>query len=375
MYDSALEARVTQSLLRQGFVIQDGKLIPETISDKDRLREIHAVSVQHKRDQAKKYLARLEPELLSRYAAGTQVNPVLVTPRLVEVRPGSEDELLFRYATLHWSIPISSGYGRRLRFLVIDGQNNKLMGLIGLGDPVFSLRPRDEFIGWTQEIRRTMLKHVMDAFVLGAVPPYSSLIGGKLVAMLAASDEVRKAFRRKYEDTSTVIRGAQFDGRLALVTTTSAFGRSSQYNRTKFDGRLLFRSVGYTQGSGDFHFANGVYAAMQDYTRQHFEPTAKQELWGTGFRNRREVIKKCLTGLGLSTDWLYHGVKRQVFVAPLARNSSKFLTGEASRLQWFSQTTADLCEYFRTRWMVPRATRDTTYLAFRPESYRLWSHD
>lgn len=375
MCDPVLETLVKRSLRRQGFAIRNGRLIPEAITDKDRLREIHAVAVQHKRDEAKKYLARFEPTLLSRYAAGTEVRPDLVTPKLVEVRRDSEDEILFRYATLHWSIPVSSGYGRRVRFLIIDEQNNKLMGIIGLGDPVFSLGPRDEFIGWTQDVRRTNLKHVMDAFVLGAVPPYSYLIGGKLVAMLAASEEVRKAFRQKYKDTSTLIRGTHFDGRLALVTTTSAFGRSSQYNRAKFDGRLLFRSVGYTQGSGDFHFANGLYAAMQKYTREHFTPTAKQELWGTGFRNRRETIKKCLAGLGLSTEWLYHGVRRQIFVVPLARNSCEFLKGEASRLQWFSQTTADIAEHVRTRWMVPRSKRDPTYLTFRPESYRLWPEE
>jgi hypothetical protein len=372
MHGSGLKTRVEESLVRQGFVIQNGRLLPETVTDKGRLREVHAVSVQHKRDKARQYLARYETDLLRRYASGTEVRPTLVTPRLVEVWPGSEDELLFRYASLHWSIPVSSGYGRRLRFLVIDHQNDKLIGLIGLGDPVFSLRPRDAFIGWTQETRRTKLKHVMDAFVLGAVPPYSFLIGGKLVAMLASSDEVRDAFSRKYGGTSTRIRGTQFDGRLAMVTTTSAFGRSSQYNRTKFDGRLLFQRVGYTQGSGDFHFANGLYGAMQDYTREHFEPTAKQALWGTGFRNRREVVKRCLAGLGLSTDWLYHGVKREVFLAPLAHNSAKFLRGEASRLRWFRQTTADISEHCLSRWMVPRAQRDASYLDFQPESYRLW---
>jgi hypothetical protein len=274
MGDSELRTRVEQSLVRQGFVVQNGKLLPETANDKERLREVHAVSVQHKRDTAKRFLARYETEFLRRYASGTEVCPAAVKPRLVEVRRDSEDELLFRYASLHWSIPISSGYGRRLRFLVIDEQNEKLIGLIGLGDPVFSLRPRDASIGWTQEARRTKLKHVMDAFVLGAVPPYSFLIGGKLVAMLASSDEVRNAFSRKYAGTSTRIRGMPFDGRLAMVTTTSAFGRSSQYNRTNFDGRLLFQSVGYTQGSGDFHFANGLYGAMQEYTREHFDPTA-----------------------------------------------------------------------------------------------------
>jgi hypothetical protein len=74
---------------------------------------------------------------------------VKVAPRLVEVLRDSDDELLFRYASLHWSIPTSSGYGRRLRFLVEDAHNGKLIGLFGLCDPVFSVAARDAWWGGT----------------------------------------------------------------------------------------------------------------------------------------------------------------------------------------------------------------------------------
>ena len=40
---------------------------------------------------------------------------------------------VFRYASLHWSVPVSQGYGRRTRFLVIDEQNEKLIGIFALG--------------------------------------------------------------------------------------------------------------------------------------------------------------------------------------------------------------------------------------------------
>ena len=60
-----------------------------------------------------------ESKLLSRFASGKEVQPGKIKPRLVEVKRHSQDELLFRYACLHWSIPVSSGYGRRLRFLVM----------------------------------------------------------------------------------------------------------------------------------------------------------------------------------------------------------------------------------------------------------------
>ena len=247
-----------------------------------------------------------------------------------------------------------------------------MIGLIGLGDPVYSLKPRDEWIGWTPRARRRRLKNVMDAFVLGAVPPYSFLMCGKLVAMLAASDTVRRVFRRKYGGRRSVIRRKVHDGRLALITTTSALGRSSVYNRLRLGDRLLYRSVGFTSGSGEFHFSNGLYRAIAEFAEKNCEPTAKQQRWGTGFRNRREVIKKCLPALGLPSNWIYHGIEREVFVVPLARNTREFLRGEHARLLWYQQSEAEMFEYFRDRWMLPRATWDDRYRTFNRDSFRLW---
>ncbi len=367
-----LRRRIIRSLRAQGFRIRNGAILPPKELSKERIRRLHETAVAHRIERAKEGLYRVENSLLRHIASGPEVDPYRMSPRLVEVLPDSEEELLFRYASLHWSVPVSSGYGRRLRFLVIDDSNEKLVGLIGLGDPVYSLGPRDEWIGWTSADRKERLGHVMDAFVLGAVPPYSLLLCGKLVAMLAASDTVRHAFKRKYGGRHSVIRRKLHDGRLALITTASALGRSSIYNRLRFRDRLLYRRVGFTKGSGEFHFSNGLYGAIAEFAEKHCKPTAKQERWGTGFRNRREVVKKCLPVLGLSSDWVYHGIEREVFVVPLARNTREFLQGHHTRLQWYRQSEAGLFEYFRDRWLLPRAERDETYRAFDAESYRLW---
>jgi hypothetical protein len=213
----------------------------------------------------------------------------------------------------------------------------------------------------------------MDAFVLGAVPPYSSLLGGKLVALLLASDEVRSAFSKKYGGSCSVISQRELHSRLALVTTTSALGRSSLYNRVVYDKRTLFESIGFTQGSGEFHFSNGLYADIRRFAEAHCTASAKQDRWGTGFRSRREVIRKTLIALGLSGDWLYHGLEREIFVVPMASNTRKFLKGDAQRLRWHHASAADLGEWYRNRWMVPRAQRDNSYLTFEPDSLRLWN--
>ena len=197
----------------------------------------------------------------------------------------------------------------------------------------------------------------MDAFVLGAVPPYAQLLGGKLVAALVTSSTVQAAFARKYGGSRSLIRQEVHDGQLALVTTTSALGRSSLYNRLRgADGRTLYQRVGFTKGSGDFHFTSDMYAQLAEFVHTYCEPTAKQQRWGTGFRNRREVVRKGLAAVGLSADWLYLGVAREVFMVPLAANTQAFLCGASAGLQPYGESEDEIMAHFRKRWLLPAPT-------------------
>ena len=367
-----LRSRIVASLADQGFRISGRSLVPPDALSKGQIRKLHREAAAHNRARSRAGLEKHESRLLTHVANGSDVVPEAVRPALDLVKPGSDDELLFRFARLHWSIPVSAGYGRRMRFLVRDRSNGKLIGIIGLGDPVFGLRPRDEWIGWDYETRRRRLRNVMDLFVLGAVPPYSALLCGKLVAILATSREVIAEFRRKYGGRASYIRQKSFDGRLALLTTTSALGRSSVYNRLRCDGGARYRSVGYTSGSGDFHFCNGFYRDLRQFALEHCDATAKHEAWGNGFRNRRELVRKTLPLLGLSTKLMYHGVKREVFVVPLAENSTAYLRGDDSRLQYYDKGVDDIFEWFKYRWLLPRAKRDRSYRDYRRQEYRLW---
>lgn len=363
---------IEDSLRRQGFSVRNDQiLLPDGLT-KDKLRHMHRLSVQHRVEEAQPRLGRYEDRLLQRIASGGEIEPAKVAPRLLEVLPDSEDELLFRYASLHWSIPTSSGYGRRLRFLVEDAHNGKLIGLFGLCDPVFSVAARDAWIGWDLNARKARLRNVLEAFILGAVPPYSMLLGGKLVAMLCGSDEVRRAFQRKYGEGESLITGAAADGRLALIATTSALGQSSIYNRLRYHDRTLMLSVGYTSGWGEFQFSNGAYSQLRDYAEKYCDKTAKHEAWGTGFRNRREVVRRVLADVALSGNLMNHGIRRELFVMPLAKNVREFLHGEHQRLLWFHQPAEELANFFRDRWLLPRAGRSSEYRNFAREQFRLW---
>jgi hypothetical protein len=363
---------VVESLTRQGFTVEGGAISPPDQSSKERLRRLHAEAVQHQRERSRAGLERSEQALLRRIANGDEVRPADVSPRISLVHAGTEDERMFRWCRLHWSIPTSAGYGRRLRFLITDGSNGKVMGLIGLSDPVYALGCRDAWIGWGGATKRDGLRQVMDAFVLGAVPPYNSLLAGKLIAMLVTSHEVQEAYLDRYAEAQGRISGRAHGRPLALVTTTSALGRSSVYNRLRFGDRSVATSVGFTSGSGDFQFANGLYDSLTAYARIHCVPTAKHDKWGKGFRNRREVVKKALTHLGLGDALLYHGVRREVFVFPLGENSRAVLRGQES-LQAYDVPAVDFSRFWATRWLEPRAERCPEYRDFRRESWQLWS--
>jgi hypothetical protein len=138
-----LRKRIIESLEAQGFAHKRGILTPPEFIDKDDIRKKNLPSVQLARSNAEPGLRRHQDDLLAQFAYGSEVHPEKFAAKLIEVQPKTREELLFRFARLQWSIPTSAGYGRRLRFLVTDQANGKLVGLIGLGDPVFTLGPRD----------------------------------------------------------------------------------------------------------------------------------------------------------------------------------------------------------------------------------------
>ena len=372
---ATLKADIIESLKKQGFEFRDNRFcLPESL-DKEKIRSLHTEATRHKKEKTKKGLRRFEPSLLQRFASGQEVVPAKIQPKLVEVHPKSADELLFRYASLHWSVPVSSGYGRRLRFLVLDQNTDKLIGLFGLGDPVFGLKDRDNWVGWDHEGRRERLHHVVDAYVLGAVPPYSFLLCGKLIALLAVSNEVREAFKRKYAGRSSLIQGRKLSGHIALVTTTSALGRSSLYNRLRFEKRLAFERVGQTQGFGEFHFSNGLYGSIAEFAKSKVTATDKHDLWGNGFRNRREVVRKTLAELGLSPSLHNHGIRREIYLSPLAKNTRDFLNGTDSELDYYDQSASTLFEWFRTRWLLDRSKREQRHKEWSPQEWALWQDE
>ena len=287
---------------------------------------------------------------------------------LERVFAGTRQAHLFRMASLTWSVPVSNGFGRRLRYLVWDARNGKLIGLIAIGDPVFNLSVRDDLIGWDVHDRGARLVNIMDAYVLGALPPYNALLGGKMVACLVRSREIYDDFARTYGGSIGIISGRNKKARLLAVTTASSMGRSSVYNRLKLGGFPYFSPIGYTQGWGHFHIPDDLFLELRDYLRSIGHRYADQHRFGQGPNWRLRTTRAALIALGIRDDLLRHGVQRQVFWCSLADNSTKILrTGKGAPDLSSLLDARRVGELALHRWVIPRSER-------RPE-YRSWSRD
>lgn len=357
-----LRSLVTTEFLNAGWAYDESRMLkaPE-VTTKQEMRDFHRAQRHERAVQQIQLFREKGHDLLEWFANGEEIKPAEFAPRLLAVPSSGLESELFRFATMLWSVPVSQGYGRRMRYLVIDESNHKLVGLFALGDPVFNLKVRDNHIGWNSEQRKSRLYHLMDSYVLGAVPPYNQLLCGKLIALLTVSDPVRKDFEQKYEGKRTVIQGAVKDASLVLVTTTSALGRSSIYNRIQMpdESEKVFRSIGFSEGWGHFHISDTTFNELRIWLRDTQEKSyADKHKYGSGPNWRLRTIRQALDLLGFDGHLLRHGIKREVFLAPLASNYREYLTDDGSVApNYYQRGLNQIAHYFRNRWMLPRSQR------------------
>jgi hypothetical protein len=363
-----LKRRLRRHLAALGFHRSQHGRLEAAGTGKDVIRALHSAQRNARLKANKTFIAERLPDLIGHFASGSDINPAFISPVLKRISNNTWQSDLFRLASLTWAVPVSNGFGRRLRYLVWDKHHDKLIGLIAIGDPVFNLSARDNLIKWNHRTRGRRLVNMMDAYVLGAVPPYNTLLGGKLVACLVRSREIYNDFTRTYGNTTGIISRRKKKARLLAVTTSSSLGRSSVYNRLKLGDVQYFMPIGYTGGWGHFHIADELFADLRNFLRQIGHPYPDLHRFGHGPNWRLRTTRAALTALGFKSDMLHHGIEREVFLCTLASNAARILrTGKGRPNPSTLLTVQEIGELAVKRWVLPRSER-------KPE-YRNWRRD
>ena len=366
---AALKRRIRRHLASLGFEkAEDGSLTPPG-TGKDAIRTIHTVQRNDRIAASRPFILEHLPALLKYFASGEDIDAARISPALQRISSGTWEGDLFRLASLTWSVPVSNGFGRRIRYLIWDEHNWKLIGIIAIGDPVFNLSVRDNLINWDVQARSERLVNIMDAYVLGALPPYNALLAGKMVACLIRSRDIYDDFSKLYGRTTGIISHKEKKARLLAVTTSSSMGRSSVYNRLKLGGIEYFRSIGYTGGWGHFHIPDRLFVDLRDYLRLIGHSYADKHQFGQGPNWRLRTTRAALQALGFHDDILRHGIQREVFICELANNALKLLRKGSGRPDLSALLSAEeVAKLAVERWMLPRSQRMPEFKTWKRES-------
>ncbi|WJH36840.1 DUF4338 domain-containing protein [Paenibacillus sp. CC-CFT747] len=208
----------------------------------------------------------------------------------------------------------------------------------------------------------------MDITTCGAIPPYSELLGGKLVSMLMASPQVIRDYYQKYKDSVSEI-ASRMKGEplvrpanLVLLGTTSLYKTgSSQYNRIKIPvkhGYLKYIHTGQTLGYGSVHFSNRTYRVLQELLN-NTEGLEQSSAFAAGVNYKMRSIGSGLGHLGLR-KLQEHQNPRLVYLVPLAVNWREYLLGIDSEPRYLfdmnkpEEQTEQLIQFWKARWFRKR---------------------
>lgn len=288
-----------------------------------------------------------------------------ISPVLVNVNEGKLWKILFKIVRGTWSMPLNKGYGRRLRYVVYDEYHDSVIGIIGLQSPPADLSSRDSLFNYPEGKKLDLVNQTMDIYSLGSIPPYSGLLGGKLVAGLAGSKTIIEDYRKKYSGKETLIAHKLLDNSLVALTTTSAYGRSSIYNRLKFNDRLIAEPIGFTKGFGNLHLES-VYPDMVELLKDNniFHVGG----YGNGPKQRWQNIARALKILNLSKKYSRHGVLREVFLYRLRSDLESGMSGgDFGTINAHDEKA--FSSYWLDRWAIPRSHRAEEWQNISTDAY------
>ena len=116
--------------------------------------------------------------------------------------------------------------GKNLKIVVMETNTQKIVGFIRLSSPVINMKPRNEMLGQVPDLKSFNKTSIM-GFVIVPVQPFGfNYLGGKLLAAVCCSHEVRQKMNVKY------------DMNMALFETTSLYGNSK--SSSQYDGMKPF---------------------------------------------------------------------------------------------------------------------------------------
>jgi hypothetical protein len=219
--------------------------------------------------------------------------------------------------------------GRNVKINVKDRVSGKLLGQISLASDVTAMGVRDNFIGWTKDNKFVdgKLNNTTIASTIVCTQPLGyNFLGGKLIAMMTTTPEVRAYWNSKYKNV------------LIAVGTTSLYGIHSQYN-----GIPLFKTLGESAGKISLKPDDKFYDPWHQWIKENRAQWYKDNISDERARNganmgyeangpvsgiKQKILGQIFKECGIKATQYHHGFKRGVYMAMMYENGCEYLRNE-----------------------------------------------
>jgi len=219
--------------------------------------------------------------------------------------------------------------GRNVKINVKDRVSGKLLGQISLASDVTAMAVRDNFIGWTKDNKFVdgKLNNTTIASTIVCTQPLGyNFLGGKLIAMMTTTPEVRAYWKSKYDNI------------LIAVGTTSLYGIHSQYN-----GIPLFKTLGESAGKISMKPDDKFYDPWHQWIKENHSDWYDENITRERARNganmgyeangpvsgiKQKILGQIFKECGIKATQYHHGFKRGVYMAMMYENGCEYLRNE-----------------------------------------------
>ena len=220
----------------------------------------------------------------------------------------------------------NSNIGRNLNFMVRDDVTGKYLGVICISSDFLDLTPRDNFIGWSRDIK-TQGRMINHTAIGSTIVPFQPLgynyVGGKLLALLCLSDEVQRLWKKTYGDT------------LVGVTTTSLYGKTKVGGLSQYDNLDHWKPMGFTSGSVSYEPSRKTRKDVEqwlkkNHTQKYFEWYVATNPSGQPYKrdHKNRSLVFTYSNMEVPKELIRSEHARGIYFSPLYDNTNEFLRKE-----------------------------------------------
>ncbi len=196
---------------------------------------------------------------------------------IVKMQPKTFDTLLEMTA----SFSPDENPGKIVKYIVKETNTDKVIGFIRFGSPLINSKPRNDYLGDVPNLDIFNKRAIMGFNIVPIQPFGFNCLGGKLLAAICCSHNIRRMLNRKY------------DTEFCLFETTSLYGNIK--GASMYDGmRPYLRYKGDTQSKFLLTLGEEIYPEMKSWFT---EKNGGEELLRKGISSRKLKMQTKMVGI------------------------------------------------------------------------------